>query len=170
MSSQSSVSLPPKQDRKLKDAALALEICLSERGDWLAPVPDLKHMKHSKKIAKMMNAVLVLMIFPSFVPIRDSSRLIIPLANPKMSDKLQFVAAFGSGRVVETSDKLKFVGHFHRILGLLSNSPAVFLTAALLHLIFPGPHNARPGFTPVCSPSLMTCAPLTNTCFTPTAN
>jgi hypothetical protein len=41
-----------------------------------------------------------------------------------MSDKLQFVAAFGSGRVVETSDKLKFVGHFHRILALLSNSPA----------------------------------------------
>jgi hypothetical protein len=42
-----------------------------------------------------------------------------------MSDKLQFVVAFGSGRVVETSDKLKFVGHFHRILALLSNSPAV---------------------------------------------
>jgi hypothetical protein len=49
----------------------------------------------------------------------------IPLANPKMSDKLQFVVAFDRGRVAETSDKLKFVGHFHRILALLSNSPAV---------------------------------------------
>jgi hypothetical protein len=49
----------------------------------------------------------------------------ILLANPKKSDKLQFVVAFGSGRVVETSDKLKSVGHFHRILALLSNSPAV---------------------------------------------
>jgi hypothetical protein len=55
----------------------------------------------------------------------------IPLANPKMSDKLQFVVAFGSGRVVETSDKLKFVGHFQRILALLSNSPAVSLGTAL---------------------------------------
>jgi hypothetical protein len=26
-----------------------------------------------------------------------------------MSDKLQFVVAFGSGRMAETSDKLKFV-------------------------------------------------------------
>jgi hypothetical protein len=49
----------------------------------------------------------------------------ILLANSKMSDKLQFVEAFGSGRTAETSDKLKFVGHFHRILALLSNSPAV---------------------------------------------
>jgi hypothetical protein len=57
--------------------------------------------------------------------------LAISLANPKMSDKLQFVVAFGSGRVVETSDKLKFVGHFHRILALLSNSPAVSLATAL---------------------------------------
>ena len=31
---------------------------------------------------------------------------LILLANPKMSDKLQFVGAFGSGRVVETTDKL----------------------------------------------------------------
>jgi len=45
--------------------------------------------------------------------------LAIPLANPKMFDKLQFVVAFGSGRVVETSDKLKFVEHFHRILAQL---------------------------------------------------
>jgi len=35
----------------------------------------------------------------------------ILLANPKMSDKHQFVGAFGSRRVVETSDKLKFVEH-----------------------------------------------------------
>jgi len=33
------------------------------------------------------------------------------LANPKMSDKLQFVGAFGNRRMAETSDKLKFVGH-----------------------------------------------------------
>src|SRR5262245_43858279 len=33
-------------------------------------------------------------------------RLIL-LANPKMSDKLQFVAAFASGRMAQTSDKLK---------------------------------------------------------------
>ncbi len=67
----------------------------------------------------------------------------IPLANPKMSDKLQFVEAFGSGRMAETSDKLKFVGafgggrmaetsdklkfveHFPRPFALLPNSPAV---------------------------------------------
>ena len=62
MSSQSSPSLPPKQDRKLKDAALALEIFLSERGDWLlVAVPDLKYMKLSAKIAKMTNAVLIFM-------------------------------------------------------------------------------------------------------------
>src|SRR5262245_38444430 len=42
-----------------------------------------------------------------------------------MSDKLQFVGAFGSGRVSETSDKLKFGGHFHRPFALLSNSPTV---------------------------------------------
>src|SRR5215470_16801054 len=29
-----------------------------------------------------------------------------------MSDKLQFVVVFGSVRVVEAGDKLKFVGHF----------------------------------------------------------
>jgi hypothetical protein len=43
-----------------------------------------------------------------------------------MSDKLQFVVAFGSGRVAKTSDKLKFVGHFQRPFALLSNSPAVW--------------------------------------------
>jgi len=47
------------------------------------------------------------------------------LANPKMSDKLQFVGALGSGRVVETSDKLKFVGHFQLTFASLSNSPTV---------------------------------------------
>jgi hypothetical protein len=47
------------------------------------------------------------------------------LANSKMSDKLQFVVAIGSGRVAKTSDKLKFVGHFHRPFALLSNSPTV---------------------------------------------
>jgi hypothetical protein len=47
------------------------------------------------------------------------------LANSKMSDELQFVAAIGSGRVAETSDKLKFVGHFQRPFALLSNSPTV---------------------------------------------
>jgi hypothetical protein len=39
----------------------------------------------------------------------------ILLANSKMSDKLQFVGAFGSGRVAEIIDKLKFVGHFHAL-------------------------------------------------------
>jgi hypothetical protein len=33
---------------------------------------------------------------------------------------------------VKTSDKLKFVGHFHCILALLSNSPAVSFGAALI--------------------------------------
>jgi hypothetical protein len=47
------------------------------------------------------------------------------LANSKMSDKLQFVVAIGGGRVAKTSDKLKFVGHFHRPFALLSNSPTV---------------------------------------------
>jgi len=42
-----------------------------------------------------------------------------------MSDKLQFVMAFGSGLVSETSDKLKFVGHFQRPFALLSNTPTV---------------------------------------------
>src|SRR5262245_11286231 len=56
----------------------------------------------------------------------------------------------------------------------LSRSPALPLshspTLPPFYLIFPGPHNARPGFDPVCSPSFKTCAPLTNTCFMPTAN
>ena len=34
---------------------------------------------------------------------------------------------------------------------------------------FPGPHRARPGFAPVCSPSFKTCTPFTKTCFIPTA-
>src|SRR5262245_29591725 len=42
-----------------------------------------------------------------------------------MSDKLQFVGPFGNGRVAETSDKLKFVGHFLRPFALLPNSPTV---------------------------------------------
>lgn len=37
------------------------------------------------------------------------------------------------------------------------------------YLTFPGPHNARPGFAPVCSPSLSTWTPFTNTSFMPTA-
>src|SRR5262249_45126906 len=32
----------------------------------------------------------------------------------------------------------------------------------------PGPHSARPGRSPVCSPSLSTGTPLTSTCRTPT--
>src|SRR5262249_761221 len=36
-------------------------------------------------------------------------------------------------------------------------------------VILPGPHNARPGLAPVCSPSLSTWTPLTKTCFTPVA-
>ncbi len=39
----------------------------------------------------------------------------------------------------------------------------------LTHFFFPRPHTARPGFAPVCSPSLSTCMPLTNTCTTPVA-
>ena len=31
------------------------------------------------------------------------------------------------------------------------------------YVAFPGPHKARPGFAPVCSPSLRTCTPLTKT-------
>ena len=33
----------------------------------------------------------------------------------------------------------------------------------------PGPHSARPGLRPVCSPSFSTSTPLTNTSRTPTA-
>jgi len=40
-----------------------------------------------------------------------------------MSDKLQFVVVSGSVRVVEASDKLKFVGHFHRPFALLPSLP-----------------------------------------------
>src|SRR5512145_1304777 len=58
----------------------------------------------------------------------------IPLANSKMSDKLQFVVAFGSGRVAETSDKLKFVGHFQRHFALLPSLPAVSPAPALHRL------------------------------------
>src|SRR5262245_54126322 len=43
----------------------------------------------------------------------------------KMSDKLQFVVVFGSARVMEASDKLKFVGHFHRPFALLPSLSAV---------------------------------------------
>jgi hypothetical protein len=46
--------------------------------------------------------------------VRVPSARRILLANSKMSDKLQFVVAFGSGRVAKISDKLKFVGHFQR--------------------------------------------------------
>jgi hypothetical protein len=49
----------------------------------------------------------------------------------KMSDKLQFVVAFGSGRMAKTSDKLKFVGHFQRHFALLLSLPAVSGLAAL---------------------------------------
>jgi hypothetical protein len=56
--------------------------------------------------------------------------LAILLANSKMSDKLQFVEAFGSGRTAETSDKLKFVGHFQRHFALLPSLPAVSLASA----------------------------------------
>jgi hypothetical protein len=48
---------------------LALEICLSERGDWLVvAVADLKHMKLSTRIAKMVNAVLI------FITLRKDDR------------------------------------------------------------------------------------------------
>ena len=53
------------------------------------------------------------------------------LANPKMPDKLQFVGAFGSGRVAETSDKLKFVGQFLRPFALLPNSSTVSYSARI---------------------------------------
>lgn len=49
----------------------------------------------------------------------------IPLANSEMSDKLQFVVAFGSGRMAETSDKLQFVEHFRRRFALLQSLPTV---------------------------------------------
>src|SRR5262245_55174522 len=51
-----------------------------------------------------------------------------------MSDKLQFVVAFGRGRMAETSDKLKFVGHFQRHFALLPSLPAVSLDTALVVL------------------------------------
>jgi hypothetical protein len=51
-----------------------------------------------------------------------------------MSDKLQFVVAFGSGRMAKTSDKLKFVGHFQRHFALLLSLPAVSQVAALHRL------------------------------------
>jgi len=54
------------------------------------------------------------------------------LANSKMSDKLQFVGAFGSRRVAESSDKLKFVGHFERHFALLPSLPAASLGTALV--------------------------------------
>ena len=37
------------------------------------------------------------------------------------------------------------------------------------YLTFPGPHSARPGLAPVCSPFLITCEPLTRTWRTPDA-
>jgi hypothetical protein len=43
----------------------------------------------------------------------------------------QFVVAFGSGRMAETSDKLKFVRHFQRHFALLPGSPAVSLAPHL---------------------------------------
>jgi hypothetical protein len=58
-------------------------------------------------------------------------RQAIPLANSKMSDKLQFVAAFGSWRMAEISDKLKFVGHFQRHFALPASLPAVSRAKAL---------------------------------------
>src|SRR5215472_15683836 len=40
--------------------------------------------------------------------------------------------------------------------------------AATDHFVLPGPHRARPGLEPVCSPSFRTWTPLTKTCLTPT--
>lgn len=61
------------------------------------------------------------------------------------------------------------------IPGYKHHTPNGVKTAALFacdgtcnYLILPGPQSARPGFAPVCSPSLRTCTPLTKTCFTPT--
>jgi hypothetical protein len=48
-----------------------------------------------------------------------------------MFDKLQVVGAFGSGGVAETSDELKFVGHFLRPFSLLPNSSAVSYSARI---------------------------------------
>jgi len=53
-----------------------------------------------------------------------------------MSDKLQFVVVSGSVRVVEASDKLKFVGHFHRPFALLPSyrtpkAPPIYAQASI---------------------------------------
>ncbi len=63
----------------------------------------------------------------------------------KMSDKLQFVVVFGSVRVVEASDKLKFVGHFNRPFALLPSLPAVssLIHTAMLSSGSPSPPVAR---------------------------
>src|SRR5262245_44319223 len=50
-----------------------------------------------------------------------------------MSDKLQFVEVFGSVRLVEASDKLKFIRHFQLHFALLPSLPAASVLAALLY-------------------------------------
>src|SRR5262245_57124240 len=55
------------------DGRSRFQICLSERGNWLVvAVPDLKHMKLSTRIAKMMNAVLI------FIILRKDERPTLP--------------------------------------------------------------------------------------------
>src|SRR5262245_65349475 len=72
-----------------------------------------------------------------------------------MSDKLQFVVAFGSGRVAETSDKLKFVGHFHRHFALLPNSPTVSRRFDILLGVKPSHRILIEDYTPAVEKAVM---------------
>src|SRR5262249_55773330 len=95
----------------------------------------------------------------------------------KMSDKLQFVGAFGRRRGVGASDKLKFVGHFHYPFALLPSLPAVSRAPALqrlspfqlavykicvrfilrlqpsAHIVFAGVPSETPSLRPLPSPA-----------------
>ena len=50
-----------------------------------------------------------------------------------------------------------------------SPEPPVPESVVPMITVFPGPHSARPGLAPVCSPSFSTCVPLTKTWRMPTA-
>ena len=63
-----------------------------------------------------------------------------------------------------TIDKIRT--DFGRVVSL---HRAIAYLAGAAHFPVPGPVTTRPGFAPVCSPSLSTCSPLTNTWRMPTA-
>src|SRR5258708_39972598 len=76
----------------------------------------------------------------------------------RLRSRASFERGVDAGRLVRSVLEKSKLRYMRRIDALVP-----------VYFVFPGPHKARPGFAPVCSPSLMTCTPFTKTCFTPVA-